>query len=262
MLNFDTAERNRLLLEQLPQVHYIARTTHDRLPRHVAMEDLVHAGVLGLIDALSKYDPGKNVQLKSYAKFRIRGAILDSLREMDWSPRDLRRKARCLEETSSRLTARFGRKASQGELAAEMGMELGKFQRLLADLRRLESSNIPLRDAEDGQEEDAYDHAPREEEDPFRLCLRAETKELLDRAIGELPLNERRVIRLYYFEDRTMKKVGAALGVGESRVSQIHAAAISRLRTRMNRFLRRCSEPTPHPRPACRGSLRVKQVED
>src|SRR5579871_5450063 len=91
--HIDEEERNRLLLEQLPQVRYIARRIHDRLPQSVCLEDLVHAGVLGLIDALAKYDPAKNVQLKSYAKFRIRGAILDSLRGLDWSPRDLRRKA-------------------------------------------------------------------------------------------------------------------------------------------------------------------------
>src|SRR6202049_1064639 len=101
-------ERDRILLEQLPQVRYLARRIHERLPRHVPLEDLVHAGVLGLIDALSKFDRSKHVQFGSYAKFRIRGAILDSLREMDWSPRDLRRKARRLEEANNTLRYLLG----------------------------------------------------------------------------------------------------------------------------------------------------------
>ena len=99
----DEEERNRILMEQMPQVRYIARHIHDRLPQHVPMEDLVHAGVLGLMDALTKYDEARQVQFKTYAKFRIRGAILDSLRELDWSPRDLRRKARMIEVATAKL---------------------------------------------------------------------------------------------------------------------------------------------------------------
>ena len=104
----EAEQRERILLEQLPQVRYIARRIHERLPQHVPFDDLVHAGVLGLIDALQKYDCRKEVQFKSYAKHRIRGAILDSLREMDWSPRDLRRKARMLDEVHQRLGTRTG----------------------------------------------------------------------------------------------------------------------------------------------------------
>src|SRR6202023_1687988 len=105
----DPEERERLLLEHLPQVRFIARRIHDRLPAHVPLEDLVHAGVVGLIDAVEKFDASKNVHLKSYAKFRIRGAILDSLREMDWSPRHLRRQARRIEEANRELAAELGR---------------------------------------------------------------------------------------------------------------------------------------------------------
>src|SRR5277367_2120860 len=106
--DLDPGERERVLLEHLPQVRYIARRIHDRLPAQVPLEDLIHAGVLGLIDAVGKFNPGKNVQLKSYAKFRIRGAILDSLREMDWSPRNLRRQARRVEEARRELAAQLG----------------------------------------------------------------------------------------------------------------------------------------------------------
>src|SRR3981081_2471583 len=105
----DKAERERILLEQLPQVRYLARRIHERLPRHVPLEDLIHAGVVGLIDALGKFDQSKHVQFSSYAKFRIRGAILDSLRELDWSPRELRRKGRMVEQAYSTLAGTLGR---------------------------------------------------------------------------------------------------------------------------------------------------------
>src|SRR5271169_6614426 len=117
-------ERQRLLLENLPEVRFIARRIHDRLPSHVPFDDLVHAGILGLIDAVDKFDPGKNVQLKSYARFRIRGAILDSLRQMDWSPRNLRRQARRIEEAQRELAAKLGHAPSESEIAVEMGISL------------------------------------------------------------------------------------------------------------------------------------------
>src|SRR5204862_7617724 len=134
----DKAQRERLLMDQLPQVRYIARRIHEHLPRHVPFEDLVHAGVVGLIDALHKYDHNKHVQFGSYAKFRIRGAILDSLREMDWSPRELRRKGRMLEETYSILSGKLGRAPNETEIARELGLELRELQSLLAELDGLE----------------------------------------------------------------------------------------------------------------------------
>src|SRR6266513_4018315 len=125
----DEAQRERLLMEQLPQVRYIARRIHEHLPRHVPFEDLVHAGVIGLIDALHKYDHKKQVQFASYAKFRIRGAILDSLREMDWSPRDLRRQARRVEEAHDKLRLDLGRTPTEPELAKEMCITLPELQK-------------------------------------------------------------------------------------------------------------------------------------
>jgi RNA polymerase sigma factor for flagellar operon FliA len=232
--HFDEEERNRLLLEQLPQVRYIARRIHDRLPQSVMMDDLVHAGVLGLIDALHKYDPSKNVQLKSYAKFRIRGAILDSLRGLDWSPRDLRRKARQMEVAHRSLKAQFGRAASEPELAKEMGIELDEFYILLRDLRGLDLGSLEAESSEDGHEVMALSgQATSAEDDPFHLCMKSEMKELLAAAIGELPEKERQVLAFYYYEELTMKEIGQVLGVGESRVSQIHSAAVVRMRASM-----------------------------
>ncbi len=229
--HIDEEERNRLLLEQLPQVRYIARRIHDRLPQSVCLEDLVHAGVLGLIDALAKYDPAKNVQLKSYAKFRIRGAILDSLRGLDWSPRDLRRKARQMETVHSQLKATLGRAASEPELAEAMEMELDEFYAFLRDLRGLDLGSLNAETNEDGYTmEPAAIAATDPEDDPFHLCLKGEMKELLTDAISDLPEKERQVLALYYYEELTMKEIGQVLGVGESRVSQIHSAAVVRLR--------------------------------
>jgi len=232
-------ERERTLMEQLPQVRYLARRIHERLPRHVPLEDLVHAGVLGLIDALHKFDRTKHVQFSSYAKFRIRGAILDSLREMDWSPRDLRRKARRLEDVNNRLSTELGRSPSEPELAAELGMELVEFQHLLGDLDKLEIGSLRIASFRDGKEDDLCEYLPNAPEDtPFYQCMRSEMKDLLARLIAELPEKERQVLALYYYEELTMKEVGAVLGVGESRVSQIHSMAVVRLRARMEELFR------------------------
>jgi RNA polymerase sigma factor FliA len=237
------SERERLLLEQLPQVRYIARRIHERLPRHVPLEDLVHAGVLGLIDALHKFDHSKHVQFGSYAKFRIRGAILDSLREMDWSPRDLRRKARRLEEAHNKLRLELGRNPSEPELAVELGIDLRGLQLLLGEIDGLEVGSLRVTSPRDGREEDLCEYLPdKPEETPLLLCLRSEMKDLLARAIADLPEKERQVLALYYFEELTMKEVGTVLGVGESRVSQIHSMAVVRLRARLSEITHRRQE--------------------
>jgi RNA polymerase sigma factor for flagellar operon FliA len=236
--NLAPAERDRLLMEQLPQVHYIAKRIHGRLPKHVLIEDLIHAGVLGLIAAIHKYDPTKNVELKSYAKYRIQGAILDSLRELDWSPRPLRKKARQIEQAHQDIRGRLGRPATELELAVELGMDLKGLQHLLGDLRGLDLGSLQAEITEDGMEREVSRYLPdAPEERPYFRCLRAEMKELLAQATSELPQRERHLLALYYYEELTMKEVGAVLGVGEARVSQIHAAAVLRLRARMKGLL-------------------------
>ncbi len=227
-------DRQRMLTEQLPQVRYIARRIHERLPRHVPFEDLVHAGVVGLIDALQKFDKTKHVQLASYAKFRIRGAILDSLREMDWSPRDLRRQSRRVEEAHDKLRLELGRNPTEPEIAKEMEIALPELQKLLGEISSLEIGSLRIISPDDGREEDLCEYLPSDrEESPLAQFLHSEMRELLSRAIAELPEKERQVLALYYFEELTMKEVGMTLGVGESRVSQIHSVAVVRLRARM-----------------------------
>jgi RNA polymerase sigma factor FliA len=229
----DSEERQRLLLENLSEVRYIARRIHDRLPSHVSFDDLVHAGILGLIDAVDKFDPAKNVQLKSYARFRIRGAILDSLRQMDWSPRNLRRQARRIEEARRELAAQLGRGASEPELAAHLGMPLAEMQHLLGELRGLDLGSLQGPSENTNGEDSAVAVASRPEDDPFQQTFRAEVRTMLAQAIDELGEKERQVLALYYLEELTMKEVGAILHIGESRVSQIHTAALIALRARL-----------------------------
>ena len=234
----DEEVRNRILMEQMPQVRYIARHIHDRLPQHVSIEDLVHAGVLGLMDALSKYDEARQVQFKTYAKFRIRGAILDSLRELDWSPRDLRRKARMIETVSARLSHTLGRSATEQELACELGLSLEAFQLLLGELEGLDLGSFHIESNDRDQDDDLCEYLPgNPEESPYYLTMKSELRQFLSKAIEELSEKEQQVLSLYYYEELTMKETGAVLGVGESRVSQIHSLALLRLRVRLETLL-------------------------
>ncbi len=218
----------------MPQVKYIARRIHEHLPQHVPFEDLVHAGIVGLIDALNKFDCEKNVKFASYAKFRIRGAILDSLREMDWSPRDLRRKSRQIDTVMQKLQTELGRTASEPELAKAMGLSLRELHHLVNEIRGLEITSLQVESNADGQETDlAQNIAGPPDQDPLTICMEGESRERLERAIAKLPEREQQVLMLYYRQELTMREVGELMGVGESRVSQIHTLAVKHLRTAM-----------------------------
>lgn len=233
------------MIEHLPTVRYLARRIHERLPQHVEMEDLVSAGVLGLIDAFRKFDPEKKVQFRSYAQFRIRGAILDSLRTLDWSPRELRRKGRAIEEAIRALTARSGRAPSEPEIAAEMAMELGDYQQLLGELKGLEIGTLHVERSEDSGEEELAYIPNRPEDDPLFCCLKGEMQTRLASAVDQLPERERLVMTLYYYEEMTMKEIGLTLGVVESRVSQIHASAVLHLRALLTTCSGKQAEQAP-----------------
>jgi len=228
--------QNRIVMEQLPQVYYIARRIHERLPQHVPFDDLVHAGVLGLIEALRKYDARKNVQFKSFAQFRIRGAILDSLREMDWGSRRVRRKARAMDQAIEKLAAKLGRQPDEEEIAAELGIHLAALHQLLGHLDGLELKGQQTTSGEDRDESfDLIESAPAPVEfNPFHQCLRAEMKRALAQAISTLSQKEQLVISLYYREELTMKEISAVLDVVESRVSQLHTAALAKLRAALH----------------------------
>jgi RNA polymerase sigma factor FliA len=225
------AEREQILIEHLPVVRYIARRIHEHLPAHVEMDDLVSAGMVGLADAFNKFDAGKKVQFRSYAQFRIRGAILDSLRTLDWSPRDLRRKGRAIEAAMHKLAGRLGRMPMENEVAEEMHMSLDEYQRLLTDLRGLEVGSLDVAHSEDSSDDEVAYVPGSPEEGPLFQCLKAEMREKLAEAIAALPERERLVLTLYYYEEMTMKEIGLTLDVVESRVSQIHTSAVLHLRS-------------------------------
>jgi RNA polymerase sigma factor for flagellar operon FliA len=228
------ADRDRLLMEHLPTVRYIARRIHERLPQHVEMDDLISAGVVGLMDAFTKFDHSKKVQFKSYAQFRIRGAILDSLRTLDWSPRELRRKGRAVEEAIRSVTQKLGRAPGEQEIATEMALSLEEYQHLLGDLKGLEIGSLHMERSEDAGDEELAYIPGSPEEDPLFRCLQGEMKQRLIDAIEDLPEKERLVLTLYYYEELTMKEIGLTLGVVESRVSQIHSSAVLRLRVALS----------------------------
>ncbi len=226
----NAAERERKLVEHLPMVRFIARRIHERLPQHVEMDDLVSAGVFGLMDAYNKFDHSKQVQFTSYAQFRVRGAILDSLRMLDWSPRALRRKGRAVEDATRDLTQRLGRAPQEAEIAEAMQLSLVDFQQLLSDLKGLEIGSLHAERSEDSGEEELAFLPTAPEADPLFQVMQGESKQRLIDAIDALPEKERLVLTLYYYEELTMKEIGLTLGVVESRVSQIHSAAVLRLR--------------------------------
>jgi RNA polymerase sigma factor FliA len=229
--NSAVPNRDQLLLEHLPTVRYLARRIHERLPQHVELDDLISAGVVGLIDAFSKFDHTKQVQFKSYAQFRIRGAILDSLRTLDWSPRELRRKGRAVEEAIRSVTHKLGRVPAEQEIAKEMDLELGEYQSLLGELKGLEIGSLHMERTEDSGDEELAYIPGSPDEDPLFRCMQGEMKQRLIDAIDELPEKERMVLTLYYYEELTMKEIALTLGVVESRISQIHSSAVVRLRT-------------------------------
>ncbi|MGH9515253.1 MAG: FliA/WhiG family RNA polymerase sigma factor [Terriglobales bacterium] len=226
--------RQNILSEHLPLVRLIARRMHEKLPRHVLIEDLVNAGVVGLMDAFRKFDPGKHVQFGSYAKFRIRGAILDSLRELDWGPRDLRRQSRQIEEAHKKLQGELGRSPTEPELAFELQLTLAEMRKSLREIDALEICSLRFMSPDGSREIDITEHlSGGAGSDPLLQYLDSETKYLLAQAISELPEKEGTVVRLYYFKELTMREVGIALGIGESRVSQIHSTAVTRLKAMM-----------------------------
>ncbi|RMG60618.1 MAG: FliA/WhiG family RNA polymerase sigma factor [Deltaproteobacteria bacterium] len=231
-------EREALILEYLPKVRYVAGRLAMKLPSHVEMEDLISCGITGLIDAVDRFDPAKNVKFSTYAEFRIRGAMLDYLREMDWFPRSIRQRANALQQIYADLEAHLGRPPEEEEVARELGITVEELRKELSLI-----SGISLFSLDDLDENDestfsnrkhlaAYLQEKRNDEEFLR-----DMKELLAKAIEELPENEKLLISLYYYEEMTMREIGAILGLTESRICQIHNQAILRLRGKIKKAL-------------------------
>lgn len=222
------ARRDQLILEHLQLVSAIAAHVQKSLPVHIELDDLVHAGTMGLFDAATKYRDDKEVAFRTYAKHRIRGAILDSLRQQDWASRDLRKRYRQVESIRADLIAQLQRDPSQAEMALAMGMSLRRWQSLMVDFRSLglAASQSQANEREDGYVAEAIAGPSNA---PDNVFAREELKAKLMVALGNLPRRYQQVVELYYIRDLTMKEIGSLLGVNESRVSQIHKLALAKM---------------------------------
>jgi RNA polymerase sigma factor for flagellar operon FliA len=223
---------DELVMQELSQVYYIAARIRERLPQHVDLEDLVSAGVVGLIEASRSFNEAKNAQFKTFAKFRIRGAILDSLREIDWGSRLMRRRGREIAEATAKLESRLGRKPVEAEIAAEMNIALDYLRKITAQLDTLHITSQRVVASEDSSETiDLIEAAPDlDDPNPFDLCLKEEMRGHLAEAISKLTEREQLILSLYYREELTMKEIAKVVGVALSRVSQIREAAVTKLR--------------------------------
>ncbi|OCC16087.1 RNA polymerase sigma factor for flagellar operon [Dissulfuribacter thermophilus] len=233
-------ERGQLILHYAPLIRYVAGRLAMRLPPHISIDDLISSGVMGLIDAIEKFDPTKKNQFKTYAEFRIRGAMLDELRSLDWVPRSLRKKASDLEKAYADLEKRLGRPAEDEEVAQALGISLDEFYQLLDQTKNVTFLDIEMirrRLPDSNSEEDLFDLiADNGDQDPFVKLNMSEVKEILKEAIQGLPEKEKLVVSLYYYEELTMREIGEIMGYTESRISQMHTKAILRLRAKLRAF--------------------------
>jgi RNA polymerase sigma factor for flagellar operon FliA len=227
----DTSRRDALIVEHLQLVTAIAVRVHETLPVHVELDDLIHAGVMGLFDAATKYEEDKMVAFPAYAKHRIKGAILDSLRQLDCASRDLRRRHRQMEVAVQELTKRFNRTPFPVEIAAEMGLTVNRWRTLMIDLGNLGLLSAQNHAAADSEERPAPEIPCKRDQHPDQVFARGELRSKLSTAMKSLPRRYQEVVTLYYDRDMTMKEIGTVLGVNESRVSQIHKSALARMQS-------------------------------
>jgi len=222
-----TQEYEKWVMEFAPTIRFLAHRLAFRLPPYMDLEDLIHAGVIGLIDAIGKYDPGREARFKTYAEFRIRGAMLDEIRSLDWVPRSVHEKVHLFQKTYDQLTKELGRVPEEEELAKALSMDREQYGKFLLEAKGATVLHLEDLGLSDSTPFDAIDPTA---EDPFLALLEHDTRETLMNAVRHLPEKERLVISLYYGEELTMKEVGKALKLTESRVCQLHTQAILRLK--------------------------------
>ena len=222
-----------MVLQHLPLVRAIAVRVFENLPVHVELDDLVHAGILGLFDAVLKYDDNKQVSFQSYAKHRIKGSILDSLRDLDWASRDLRKRHKRLEEITRELAATMERNPTEQEIADKMGMNVERWRQVAVELRMVGLMSASSR-APETENQSVPEFPASNDLNPDVLTGQSEVRAVLSDAIKGLPDRYQVVIESYYNGGKTMKEIGEALGINESRVSQIHRAALERMEESLN----------------------------
>jgi len=227
-------ERERLILEHLPQVRLIARRIQERLPDNISLDDLVSIGVIGLIAAIDNFDPAHNVKLKTYAEYKIRGAILDSLRGLDWAPRQKRKKAKRIEAAIASAEQKLQRAPVEEEIAAELRLSVDEYRGWLVEIRGLNFGNVEYASGDNGRDLLQF-VADREDHLPSKLLERAELERLLADAIRHMPAIERTVLSLYYQEELTLREIAQIVDLHESRISQLKSQAILRIRSQMEK---------------------------
>lgn len=235
-MSLDTLEQQQRVNEFAPLVKRIAHHMMARLPASVQVDDLIQVGLIGLLDAVRNYDQSQGAQFETYASQRIRGAMLDELRNSDWASRNVRRHYREIETALHALEHRLGRAPSESEIAAEMGVELPEYQQMLQDAR-----GAQLLYLEDMHGTDDSDYLERHEVDdgsnPVDILDSSDFNQLLVKAINELPEREKMVMGLYYEQELNLKEIGEVMGVSESRVCQLHSQAVTRIRSRVKDWL-------------------------
>lgn len=225
------AEREQVILEHLPQVRLIARRIHDRLPDSVALEDLISTGVVGLISAIDRFDPTHKVKLKTYAEYKIRGAILDSLRGLDWAPRQQRKRAKQIEAAIAVAEQKLKRAPTEDEIAQELRLSMSEYHEWLVDIRGVNLGSLESHAGEDDGRDLLRFISDKEDNWPSRLLERAELERLLATAIDRMPAMEKTVLSLYYREEMTLREIARIVNLHESRISQLKSQAILRLRS-------------------------------
>ena len=225
-------QREQLILEHLPQVRLIARRIQERLPENISLEDLVSTGVIGLIAAIDNFDPTHNVKLKTYAEYKIRGAILDSLRGLDWAPRQKRRQAKRIEAAIAVAEQRLQRAPTEEEIAQQLEISLEEYHEWLVEIRGLNIASLEYAPGDQGK--DLLHYLPDGDDNlPSTLLEKSELERLLAKGIDGIPPMERTVLGLYYNEELTLREIAQVVNLHESRISQLKSQAILRLRTHL-----------------------------
>jgi len=227
-----TIDLDQRIAEHAPLVRRIAHHLASKLPASVEVDDIIQAGMMGLMDAAARYEENQGTQFETYASQRIRGAMLDELRQNDWLPRSMRKSLRKVEGAITKLEQKLGRAPTEGELAKELNVSLAEYQSLLHDARGYTLLRI---DDFNGDDEDGYfeRHCPDNRDNPFERCQDAQFRAGLAKAIAALPEREKLLLSLYYEQELNFKEIAAVFEVSESRVCQLHGQAVARLRARM-----------------------------
>lgn len=237
---FSPKEREQMIAKYAYLVKYLAGRVASRIPSNVIFDELISAGSLGLIDAVDKYDPKKNVGLKTYAQYRIKGAILDELRSMDWYSRSMRKKIQGIEKAVHTVEAREGRPASDMEIAEEMDQPLDSYYKTLSDIHgaALLSLDDYIRNGDGGNDTSAttFSDGMRSDDSPAEDLIHSELKDVLAAAVQKLTEKEQMVISLYYYDELTLKEIGHVLELTESRICQIHTMALIKLKAKVKEY--------------------------